>query len=261
MSTYFSYFVKKVASPFWSFAIHDGNHINSELNAFLMLSEAARFREEDPYTAIIAELPTNQFIVGTSRFQLDINRKLADAVYLRPEQAWGLDVWKDLPKNHIDALHKAYTDTFKNIDACLKQTIDTYGYFVVLDIHSYNCKREGSHEEVDKDANPQINLGTAHNLPKWNALIQHSLDFVRSQKYLSENIDIRENVKFKGGYLSEYINEKYGNHGCVLSFEFRKDFMDEWSGEPQMERIMAYRQLLMHVVKELTNHLKAYANQ
>ncbi len=37
-------------------------------------------------------------IIGLrSRFEVDLNRKRSLAVYLSPEDAWGLDVWKTLP--------------------------------------------------------------------------------------------------------------------------------------------------------------------
>src|SRR5690606_30996681 len=92
------YHINQVDSPFWAFAIHDGHQIEEELMPYMRLSETERLREEDPFTAAMAELPINQFIVGSSRFQLDINRNLENAIYLTPEQAWGLDVWNQLPE-------------------------------------------------------------------------------------------------------------------------------------------------------------------
>src|SRR5690606_15869040 len=89
------YFIKRIDSPFWAFAIHDGQQIDPFIDPYINLKEDERLREEDPFTAVMAELPMNQFIVGSSRFQLDLNRKLQDSVYLRPDQAWGLEVWKD----------------------------------------------------------------------------------------------------------------------------------------------------------------------
>ncbi|GGH19768.1 hypothetical protein GCM10011418_24460 [Sphingobacterium alkalisoli] len=254
MSDFFAYYVHASNSPFWSFAVHDGNRINSVLTNYMQLNDKQRFREEDPYTGTIAELPVNKFIVSTSRFQLDINRMIDDAIYLHPDQAWGLSVWKDLPEEHVKALKNEYESVFKEIETLIQRTIDDHGYFVVLDIHSFNCKRSAPDEEVDKEANPQINLGTIHNHLKWRPLIQHFIASIQNQTYLSQPIDIRENVKFKGGYLSKFINEKFGEKGCVLSIEFRKDFMDEWTGEPYIQDIMAYRQVLMNALTDLQEY-------
>ncbi|WP_140938269.1 N-formylglutamate amidohydrolase [Sphingobacterium lumbrici] len=254
MSDFFAYYVNTGNSPFWSFAIHDGSRINPVLKDYLNLNDAERFREEDPYTGTIAELPINKFIVSTSRFQLDMNRTIADAIYLRPEQAWGLSVWENLPEPHIATLQNEHHNVFKEIETLIQRTIDDHGYFVVLDIHSYNCKRSGPLEEVDHNANPQINLGTIYNHPKWRSLIQYFITSIQHQTYFSQPIDIRENVKFKGGYLSQFINKKFGDKGCVLSIEFRKDFMDEWTGEPYIQHIMAYRQILMNALTDLQEY-------
>ena len=42
---------------------------------------------------------------------------------------------------------------------------------------------------------------------------------------------MRENVRFKGGYMSRWINERYAGRGCALAIEMKKIFMDEWTGE------------------------------
>lgn len=248
----FEYNISKSDSPFWVFAIHDGHHIHDTLLPSLQLDEAGRLREEDPYTGSMAELPINQFIANTSRFQLDINRKLQDAIYLRPEQAWGLQVWKEQPTAPLLAqLQQDYQDLYRQIDTWIQATIDKHGYFIVFDLHSYNAKRQGPDEVVDTEANPQINLGTHYNLPKWRPVIEQFMRSMGSQQILDQDIDIRENIKFKGGQLAQHLIGKYGQQGCVLSVEFRKDFMDEWTGIPLMPMVQAYKQLLMHALSDL----------
>lgn len=68
MSLEILYQIKNTESPFWAFAIHDGHHISADLKPYIMLTDAQRLREEDPFTARIADLPVNQFIVETSPF-------------------------------------------------------------------------------------------------------------------------------------------------------------------------------------------------
>ncbi|MFD1770564.1 N-formylglutamate amidohydrolase [Sphingobacterium suaedae] len=252
MLALFDFKVNRNDSPIWASAIHDGHQTSPTIAPYFQLDEQARLREEDPYTACMAELPVNQFLVSTSRFQLDINRALPDAVYLRPEQAWGLHVWKEtLPGEILQSLYLAYDDIYARIDQWVQETINRHGYFVWLDIHSYNAKRQGPDEVVDQQTNPQINLGTQFNHARWRPLIDIFLDSASSQQLAERPVDIRENVKFKGGHLAQHLLQKYGDQGCVLSIEFRKDFMDEWTGVPYMPFIQEYKQLLMHTLKDL----------
>lgn len=255
MSIQIRYHIQTLDSPFWSFAMHDGHHIDEELLPYMLLREEQRLREEDPYTALIAELPFNQFVVGTSRFQLDINRAVEESVYLKPEQAWGLHVWKDnLPQIFLNLLYKKHQDIYALIHRHLQRSIQQYGYFVVFDVHSYNAKRVSVQEEIDIETNPQINLGTYYNDPKWRSLTERLLEDVRKQTLYGSAIDIRENVKFKGGYLNQYINKHFGGTGCVFSIEFRKDFMNEWTGEPDVQRIAACKQMLINTIQGLRDY-------
>ena len=254
MASLFQYSIQVADSPYWAFAVHDGHQVDSIAEQFILLDETQRLREEDPYTASISELPVNQLVVGTSRFQLDVNRKQEDAVYLRPEQAWGLSVWKDtLPSTVLEQLYEDYQDFYRQIDRYIQQTIEQHGFFIVFDVHTYNAQRISEEEPVDKHANPQINLGTQYNQERWRPVVDRFVESVRNQQLLGDPIDIRENVKFKGGNLAQHILRKFGNHGCVLSIEFRKDFMNEWTGQPYQPAILEYKQLLLHTLKDLQN--------
>lgn len=252
MAPLFQYSVNLADSPFWAFAIHDGHQVDSTVQQFMLLDEIQRLREEDPYTASMAELPVNQLVVGSSRFQLDVNRKLEDSVYLRPEQAWGLEVWKDtLPSTILQQLYDEHKNFYQQIDHYIQNTIDKHGFFVAFDVHSYNAQRINEEQPIDKQANPQINLGTHYNNEKWRSVINSFITSVQNQQLLGETIDIRENIKFKGGYLAQHILQKFGDRGCVLSVEFRKDFMNEWTGQPYQPAILEYKQLLFHTLKDL----------
>src|SRR5690606_26086088 len=240
---------------FWAFAIHDGQQIAPEVLPFQKLPEAERLHEEDPFTAPLAELPVNQFIVGTSRFQLDLNRDLENAIYLRKDQAWGLEVWRDeLPAKLITQLQNEYRRIYKEIEDAIQTTIDDFGFFVAYDIHSYNAKRKGPDEKIDESANPEINLGTAYIHEKWRPLVDQLVGHFRSDELYGTPIDIRENIKFNGGYLSQHLNRRFGASGCAIAFEFRKDFMDEWEGIPDMERVLSCKQLLMNAIDTLKNY-------
>jgi len=82
------------------------------------------------------------------------------------------------------------------------------------------------------------------------------MDAIKKENLYGEPIDIQENIKFKGGYLSQSINNKFSEYGCVISFEFRKDFMDEWTGTPDIHKIISCKQLLMNSIKILIQYFK-----
>jgi hypothetical protein len=44
-------------------------------------------------------------------------------------------------------------------------------------------------------------------------------------------LDVRENVRFDGGHLSQWVHERYAARGCALAIELKKTYMDEWTGE------------------------------
>ncbi|MDR2276128.1 MAG: N-formylglutamate amidohydrolase [Sphingobacterium sp.] len=254
MSLSYLYQFENQRSPFWAFAIHDGHHIDADLESHLCISPSDRLREEDPYTAILAELPFNRFVCGTSRFQLDLNRNKDGAVYLTPEQSWGIQVWgEELPPQFKNQLYESYDMLYQKIVQQLEHTIERYGYFVVYDIHSYNARRDGPDAPIDEVNNPQINIGTAHNHLKWQGLTALFLDSLRNGKD-GQVYDVRENVKFKGGFLSAYLNEKFGDKGCIFSIEFRKDFMNEWTGEVFPQKLQEYKQLLMQSIETLESY-------
>lgn len=257
MSLEILYQIKNAESPFWAFAIHDGHHISTDLKPYIMLTDAQRLREEDPFTARIADLPVNQFIVDTSRFQLDLNRDLKDAVYLNPDQAWGLNVFRtNLPSNYLLELYREHQSIYYTIERHISTTIKKFGYFIILDIHSYNAKRESSKQKVNTLLNPQINLGTYYNKEKWRDLIEEFLYVLKKKKLNNTEIDVRENIKFKGGNLAQHIINQYGELGCVISIEFRKDFMDEWTGEVNENMVSVYNQLLENTLQSMNSYLQ-----
>ena len=46
-----------------------------------------------------------------------------------------------------------------------------------------------------------------------------------------------ENVRFEGRHLARWVHENYGDVGCALAIELKKVFMDEWTGELDLERM------------------------
>jgi hypothetical protein len=65
---------------------------------------------------------------------------------------------------------------------------------------------------------------------RWAGLVDRFLDDLRGFDYFGRPLDVRENVKFRGGQLTRYIHEHFPSSGCALAVEVKKIFMDEWSG-------------------------------
>jgi hypothetical protein len=130
---------------------------------------------------------------------------------------------------------------------------------VVLDIHSYNHRREGPQgPPADPRENPEVNVGTGNmNRPVWARLVDRFLDDLRGFDYFGRSLDVRENVKFRGGHLSRHVHETHPDSGCVLSIEFKKIFMDEWTGAVDEEQLTALREALQGAIPGLLEELAA----
>ena len=83
--------------PLVATAIHSGHALDDKIEKISGLSDAERLPEEDPFTDLWTAVTGNRIIVHHSRFEVDLNRPREKAVYLEPEDAWGLNVWKTKP--------------------------------------------------------------------------------------------------------------------------------------------------------------------
>jgi len=211
----------------------------------MRLQQHERFREEDPYTDYMIDLPASRVVVETSRFQVDLNRRREDAVYRKPEDAWGLTVWNSVLLNEVVAhILEEYDRFYADMDKLLQSTLAEFGKFIVLDVHTYNHRRQHPDHPTAADENPEINIGTRHNHKKWKPLGNSLCSFLAHHRFLGRFLDVRENVKFGGGGFAEWINHRYGNYGCVFSIEFKKIFMDEWTGWVNIAHLQYIQSLL-----------------
>lgn len=220
-------------SPLVISAIHDGHNIREELKGLFSLSEAARFREEDPFTATWANISDSRIIVHHSRFEADVNRPREKAVYQKPEDAWGLEVWKTkLPPEILERSLMVYDDFYKEAKTYFDDLVSLHKKIIVYDIHSYNYRREGPEIQSDPNENPEINIGTQNMDQKlWQPVVKILLGCFRTFNYEGRKLDVRENIKFKGGYFGKWLFGHYGEAICPISIEVKKIFMDEHTGK------------------------------
>ena len=115
-----------------------------DIEDLMAIDRDERLREEDPFTEFFIRDIPNRIVFHRSRFEIDLNRAREGAVYLQPEQAWGLNIWKEPPPDDAVGVAAVHDDYYAMLDAYLRGIEEQYGRFVVLDIHSYNHRRDGA---------------------------------------------------------------------------------------------------------------------
>lgn len=245
------WYLERGDGPIVATAIHDGSSVRPELAALMQLSNEERLREEDSCTGDWTNVAPTRLIGQLSRFEVDLNRPKEKAVYLTPEDAWGLKVWKEPLSSESQAKSLSIYDAFYDeVREILERMVSRYRRVVVLDLHTYNHRREGATGPLaDAKENPEVNIGTATmNRSRWAPIVDRFIVDLRNFEYIGRHLDVRENIKFQGGNFARWIHECFPNSVCVLSVEFKKFFMDEWTGEPDQLQVQAIERALKSTV-------------
>ena len=248
------------AGPVLATAIHDGHGLRPDVAAAMCLPEADRLREEDPFTGQAVKGVPTHIIAHRSRFEFDLNRPAETAVYTTPEQSWGLQVWRSEPDRALVAdslaIHAAY---YRMLGDLLDGIVETEGRFVLIDAHSYNHRRDGPDAQATPQADaPDINIGT-FSMPRsdWAFLLDPLMDEMRRFDFNGRNLDVRENVAFQGkGEQTRFVHDRYPGRGCAIALEFKKFFMDEWTGEPDPAELKAMRDFITRSAEVATELLR-----
>ncbi len=246
--------VQQGDDPIVATAIHDGHSLGAATSAAMALSEDERLREEDPHTGqAIVDIPTH-VIPLRSRFEADLNRGLDDAVYLSPEQSWGLQVWHVPPDSALlRDLHDYHRGFYRMLGELLDAVVARHGRFVLLDVHSYNHRRDGADAApTPQEAAPDINIGT-FSMPRqrWAFLLDPLIEAMRAFDFNGRGLDVRENVAFQGkGELTRFVHARYPQTGCAIALEFKKFYMDEWTGTPYPDELVAMRAFIGHAAAQ-----------
>jgi N-formylglutamate deformylase len=210
-------------------AIHGGHELRPEIADLLCLGEAERLREEDPYTGDWTTIGSSRVVVHRSRFEVDLNRPREESVYLEPGQCWNLQIWSEPPQAQLVEASKRLHDRFyRQLYELLEHTRNRWGRFVLLDLHSYNHRRDG--KPADPAGNPDVNVGTESvDRVVWGQLIDGLIEDLRSFEVNGRPLEVGENVKFKGAHLVRWVNATFPE-SCALALEVKKIFMDELTG-------------------------------
>ncbi len=242
--------------PVVAVALHNGHLIRDELIPLLAVDEHTRRREEDPHTGAWTAIGDIQIIGTHSRFEVDLNRNRDRAVYMEPEDAWGIKIFKNEISHEVYNNSLAqYDDFYAFMHDLLTDLEQRFGRFVVYDLHSYNHRRGGIDAPYDSPLNnPEVNIGTGTmNRARWAPLIDGLTAALIGFDYNGRALDVRENIKFKGGGFSRFVHEHFPLSGCAIAIEFKKFWMNEWSGEvntPQHRLILKALKATVPIVRK-----------
>lgn len=245
------WYLERGTGPLLATAIHNGHDIREEIAPFMAISEQERLREEDPGTGRWTDVAPSRIIGHRSRFEVDLNRPRKKAVYRVPADAWGLEVWKNIP--NTDTIEKSlaiYDAFYQEAHLLLKRMVARYGKVVVFDLHTYNHRRGGPDATQDDPMeNPDINLGTGTmERSRWSSIIDRFIVDLRNFDFLGRSLDVRENVRFRGGYFAQWVHNTFPDSVCVLSIEVKKFFMNEWTGTFDPLQTAAVRRALKSTI-------------
>lgn len=244
--------------PLLSTAIHAGHEMPGELLAISGIGEAQRLQEEDPFTDEVAALFPNNIILQSSRFAVDLNRNRSKAVYLQPEDCWGLNARTgEVPAEVLSRLYREYDEWYCHLDYVLQRLWKSNSFLVVLDIHSYNHRRCGPEAAPDpQDANPDIIIGRGNLAQKHYPAAAELCRLLDGQSFADKPLDCRMDVKFTGGYMSRHLNAKYPDRLICLAIELKKTFMDEWTGKLNRPALEELKSIFFSAVQDWMSGLE-----
>lgn len=245
--------------PLVATAIHAGNGLHEETLPHVALQRHERMREEDPFTDLWTEVAPTRVIGTRSRFEVDFNRPRDKAVYRTPQDAWGLNVWKEsVPPALADRSLGQYDAFYQQLETLYAEISQRHGVFVVYDLHTYNHRRGGpAGPAADQADNPQVNVGTGtmRQRTRFAGIIDRFIRELAAFDFPGGNLDVRENVKFRGGHHARWAHERFPDQACVLAIEFKKFFMDEWTGQADMTLVAAIGDALQATVPGILDEL------
>lgn len=221
-------------SPIVAVALHAGHDLPPGIARLMALDERDRLRMEEPFTDGWTRLASSRVVVHLSRFAVDLDQPRERAVYLDPRDAWGLEVWRSLPpRRTYEASLELHDLFYEQLGQLLDELVAVHGRLVVLDLHSYCHRRAGPDRPPEAPLlNPDVNVGTwGLDRAAWGGLLDRFVDDLQAFEVSGQRLDVREDIRSRGGHLARWIHETYGEAVCALPVDVKKTFMDEWTGK------------------------------
>lgn len=218
-----------LSTPALVVAIHAGHSVRDELLPLMQIPEKDRLFEEDPATDRMIQGNANAIWGLDSRAEYDLNRPANKALPLKPEQFWGVQVYRVSPTpGMIRRSIEKYEAFYRFAGSCICVLLERFGFCVVYDIHSYNISRQ-----VEKGIKnpPLFNLGTALlDRSRWGSRIDAWLLELSRIDISGIGTTVEENRVFSGaGELCRRLTG-WDPRILVLPTEIAKVYMDERTG-------------------------------
>ncbi|WP_344802974.1 N-formylglutamate amidohydrolase [Allohahella marinimesophila] len=252
--------IHSTGGPVLATAVHAGHAMREELRPYLEADEAELRREEDPLTDIWASAAPDHFLCRTSRFEVDLNRSRDMALATNPEHTWGKRIWRESPPQAMIERSLAQHDRFYGLMSdWIKSLITTHGKILLLDIHSYNHRRDGEYAPpASSSSNPDIDLGlTELNHDRYGSLIDVFSEALAQVPCQGRRPDVRGNVRYPdGGHWPEWVFAEFGDDVCTVTLEYKKFYMDEWTGHAYLPVVEDLRSGLAHAIEAATRELR-----
>ena len=226
--------------PVVAAAVHDGHAMRPSLERHLAIDTPSRRRDEDPLTGLLTSVGDVRLRARRSRFEVDLNRPRDKALSSNPEDTWGIRFWRgELPREDLQASLAVHDRFYAMLAELFDALLERHGSLLVIDLHSYNHRRDGPDIHAPADANPDIDLGvTTLDRARWGKAVHAFAEAMRAAPVAGGAPDVRENVRYPGGgHFPEWIHARYGSNICTISIEYKKTFMDEWTGHADIARL------------------------
>jgi len=217
-------------------ALHAGSSVRQDMLEIMEVSAEERCREEDPHTDIFVKDFPMQIIALDSRFEYDLNRDMKNCIYSYHVKQWGLQVWsRPLTTEEIEFTLQKYREFHELLEMVIDHILGYSRIAILFDVHSYCYQRERK-TEWWKDERPEINLGTKSiHRQHFAPLIDAFLERLSRTRVDRHQIRVAENAIFPGGYLTRKYAGSHPESVLVLAIEYKKIFMNEWTGELHTE--------------------------
>lgn len=255
------WFIHQGHGPVLCTAVHAGHQLRSELRPFLYADDESLRREEDPLTDVLASMGDDVFCSYQSRFEVDLNRSREKAFATDPKETWGMQVWRERPPEDLIEQSLSQHDCFyRRMAKWIEAMIEEYGKVLLLDIHSYNHRRNGPDAPpMPAASNPHIDLGlTTLDAVRFGSLAESFSHTLAQQPCQDIELDVRGNVRYPdGGHWPEWVYANYGDDVCTITLEYKKFYMDEWSGQGYLPIIEDLRAGLAVAIESARRELGA----
>jgi hypothetical protein len=171
-------------------------------------------------------------------------------------------VWSEsLPHPIIENSLQRYDEIYAQLAAYFDSLLRIHKRLIIYDLHSYNHRREGYDKYAPVEENPDVNIGTANiNKTVWAPVLDTLMNCMTKYNFEGRHLSIGENIKFKGGYFGQWLQERYADLVCPIAIEFKKFFMNEWTGESDENQLSHIRELLISTLQPVTvASIKSYS--